>query len=68
MDVFRQLAIWRQSKTGLLVFAAIELLGATAFVLLALREGNWIDWICAVLLIFLAAQDIARYVETRKAA
>ena len=47
----KQLALWHQTKPGLAVFGAIELLVTYGFASLAIDRGSW--WWYALALIFL---------------
>lgn len=64
MTFFEQIKIWRETKAGYATFAAIELLAAAAFIIWALGpDGGWLDWLCAVILVSGATQNIFMLVQ-----
>lgn len=61
MTVFDRLHMWHQTKTGLLVFGLIELVGAYIFASWAIDSGSLIDWLLTVVLLIGALQNFVRF-------
>lgn len=62
MSIFDRLNKWHQTKTGLLVFGLVELMGAYVFASWAIDTGSLIDWFLAFILLIGAAQNLIRLI------
>ncbi len=60
--MLKQLDIWHKTKTGLLVFAVLELGIAYVFVSLAIDRGNFIYYGLALIFLFGSLQNLIKLV------
>jgi hypothetical protein len=65
--MLNKLAAWHQTKPGLLTFAAFELAAAVLFLFWSFNGGNWIDWLCVVILVSGFTQNIVRLTRGSRA-
>ncbi len=60
MSAFNRLQNWHQTKTGLLVFALLELGLAYVFASWAIDAGNLLDYLCTFILLVGGVQNLIR--------
>jgi hypothetical protein len=54
---------WHQTKTGLAVFALLELVGAYVFASWSINSGNLLDYLFTLLFLIGALQNFVKFVR-----